>query len=109
MRGPGAVQALDFFGSRLSLIDSYVRLAYMLRPCICRMSISGIIVTKVAPVPLGAEPVETIVAVLRIFRAQLVELLRCEACPSCHVLYGLAVVRQQSRSCPPNVEGERGQ
>ena len=108
MRSPGAVQAFNFFGSGLSLIDWYVRLACTLRPCICRLSISGLIVTKGAPVPSGAEPVETIVAVLRIFRAQLVELLRCEACPSCHVLYGLAVVRQQSRSCPPNVEGERG-
>ena len=95
MRGPGTVQAFNFFGPGLSLIDSYVRLLYMLRPCICRMRISGIIVTKIAPVPLGAEPEDTIVAVLRIVRAQLIESLCCEACPSCHVHYGLAFVRQQ--------------
>ena len=78
MRAPGAVQAFDFFGSGLSLMDSYVRLLYLLRPCICRIRISGIIVTKIAPVPLDAEPEEIIVAVLRLVRAQLIELLRCE-------------------------------
>ena len=53
------------------------------------------IVTRIAPGPLGAVPEETVVTIWRIVRAQLIELLRCEVRPPCHVLYGLAFVRQQ--------------
>ena len=90
MRTPGAVQAFDFFASGLSLMDSYVSLVYLLRSCICRMRFSGMIITKIAPVPLNAEPKVIIVAVLRIVRAQLIDFLRSEICLSFFAAYFMA-------------------